>query len=100
MFQQQLSKLNPAWADFLAEMLEVGALDTENPDERRKKGLKANPDGDVDVPDAPYTTFRYPPCPICLENPPQLPDGKRAKVEVDAGGAWSPVSTAGVLKLQ
>jgi NAD-dependent deacetylase sirtuin 4 len=45
-------------------MLASGALDTENPIERRKKGLKANPDGDVDVPDAPYTTFRYPACPV------------------------------------
>ena len=97
-FQQQLSKLNPAWADFLAEMLEAGALDTENPDERRKRGLKTNPDGDVDLPNAPYTTFRYPPCPVCLRSPPLLADGQEAEVETDAGGAWSPSSTAGVLK--
>ncbi|MCJ1254713.1 hypothetical protein MMC24_002529 [Lignoscripta atroalba] len=79
-------------------MLEAGALDTEHPDERRKKGLKTNPDGDVDLPDAPYTTFRYPACPKCLANPPVLADGTRAKVEVDADGAWSTSSTAGVLK--
>ena len=97
-FQQSLSVLNPKWATFLAEMLEAGALDSENPDERRKKGLKTNPDGDVDLPDAPYTTFRYPPCPTCLENPPLLPDGTRSRVEVDSIGAWSPTSTAGVLK--
>ena len=79
-------------------MLEAGALETENPDERRKKGLKTNPDGDVDLPDAPYTTFRYPACPTCLSNPPTLTNGTRAKVEVDSDGAWSPSSTAGVLK--
>lgn len=79
-------------------MLEVGALNTENPDERRKMGLKPNPDGDVDLPNAPYRTFRYPACPTCLENPPQLADGTRSKVEVDDDGAWSPRSTAGVLK--
>lgn len=97
-FQQSLASLNPAWAAFLAEMLEVGALNTENPDERRKMGLKTNPDGDVDLPNAPYSTFRYPACPTCLENPPQLADGTRSKVEVDDDGAWVPVSTAGVLK--
>ncbi|KAL8789245.1 MAG: hypothetical protein Q9195_006891 [Heterodermia aff. obscurata] len=97
-FQQKLSELNPAWASFLAEMLEVGALDTENPDERRKKGLKTNPDGDVDLPDAPYSTFRYPACPVCLGDPPLLADGTRAWVEIDSDGAWSSTSTAGVLK--
>lgn len=79
-------------------MLEVGALDTENPDERRKKGLKTNPDGDVDLPDAPYSTFRYPACLNCLRHPPSLTGGIRAKVEVDIDGAWLPTSNAGVLK--
>lgn len=79
-------------------MLETGALDSEHPDERRQKGLKSNPDGDVDVPNAPYTTFRYPACPTCLENPPVLPDGTRSNVQVDSDGAWSSSSTAGVLK--
>ncbi|KAL9601141.1 MAG: hypothetical protein Q9219_002740 [cf. Caloplaca sp. 3 TL-2023] len=97
-FQQSLSKLNPEWAAFLAEMLEVGALDSENPDERSKKGLKTNPDGDVDVPNAPYTTFRYPACPTCLEKPPRLSDGSQSEVRTDSDGAWSPSSTAGVLK--
>lgn len=97
-FQKSLSDLNPAWAAFLAEMLEVGALDTENPDERRKKGLKTNPDGDVDLPNAPYSTFRYPACPTCLKNPPFLSDGTQAKVETDRDGAWAPTSNAGVLK--
>ena len=97
-FQQDLSALNPTWAAFLQEMLAVGALNSENPDERKAKGLKSNPDGDVDVPNAPYTTFRYPACPTCLANPPSLLDGTRAKVEVDGDGAWSPSSTAGVLK--
>lgn len=92
-FQEDLSLLNPAWAAFLAEMLESGALSTENPDERRRRGLKTNPDGDVDVPGIEYSSFRYPACPRCLSKPPQ---GK--KVEIDADGAWAPTSTAGVLK--
>ena len=101
-FQKSLAALNPAWAAFLEEMLAVGALDSENPAERRAKGLKSNPDGDVDVPDAPYTTFRYPACPTCLADPPMLADNDggriRAKVGVDSDGAWSPTSTAGILK--
>ncbi|KAL8721086.1 MAG: hypothetical protein Q9225_002158 [Loekoesia sp. 1 TL-2023] len=97
-FQQSLSTLNPEWAAFLAEMLETGALDSEHPDERRKRGLKTNPDGDVDVPNAPYTTFRYPACPTCLASPPKLVDGSQSRVQVDSDGAWSPSSTAGVLK--
>ena len=79
-------------------MLATGALDSENPAERSAKGLKSNPDGDVDVPDAPYTTFRYPACPTCLSNPPTLANGIKARVEIDSDGAWSPRSTAGVLK--
>jgi NAD-dependent deacetylase sirtuin 4 len=79
-------------------MLASGALDTENPAERRKKGLKANPDGDVDVPDAPYTTFRYPACPTCLASPPQKPTGRAVRIQTDADGAWDPKSEGGVLK--
>lgn len=97
-FQRSLSDLNPLWAAFLAEMLEAGALDTENPQERSKRGLKTNPDGDVDLPNAQYSSFRYPPCPTCLERPPLLPDGTRSIVETDTDGAWSPASTAGILK--
>ena len=97
-FQSWLSRLNPAWATFLAELLENGALDTENPDERRQKGYRTNPDGDADVPGAPYTTFRYPACPTCLRRAPILPDGSKGRVEVDADGAWSPTSDAGILK--
>jgi NAD-dependent deacetylase sirtuin 4 len=98
-FQAQLARLNPTWAAFLAEMLASGALDTENPAERRKKGLKTNPDGDVDIPDAPYTTFRYPACPTCLENPPQRPGGGGVvNVRTDHDGAWDPASEGGVLK--
>lgn len=97
-FQESLSKLNPAWAAFLAEAIESGALDTENPDERRAKGMKTNPDGDVDLPGAPYSTFRYPACPHCLAKPPIAGDGTQTKVEVDEEGAWNPTSTAGILK--
>ncbi|KAL9613506.1 MAG: hypothetical protein Q9167_001948 [Letrouitia subvulpina] len=97
-FQKNLRNLNPQWAEFLDEMLDAGALDTENPEERRKRGLRTNPDGDVDLPSAPYTTFRYPACPTCLAEPPLLPNGSRARVEIDCDGAWSPRSAAGVLK--
>lgn len=97
-FQTDLATLNPAWAAFLAEMLESGALTTENPDERRRRGLKTNPDGDVDIPGVEYGTFRYPPCPTCLSDPPVGEDGQRKIVETDSDGAWSPRSTAGVLK--
>ncbi|KAI0453270.1 peptidase family C50-domain-containing protein [Xylaria acuta] len=97
-FQNELARLNPAWAAFLQENLASGALDTENPDERRAKGMTTNPDGDVDLPGAPYTTFRYPACPRCLTNPPPTGDGTRATVEVDSDGALTPASTAGILK--
>ncbi|KAJ5222782.1 Sirtuin family [Penicillium citrinum] len=75
-----------------------GALDTDNPDEQRRKGLKLNPDGDVDLAEAPYSTFRYPSCEICLENPPTLKDGTKARVEVEQDGAWMDTSNAGILK--
>lgn len=97
-FQGELARLNPAWAEFLAEVVANGALDTESPEERRAKGMKTNPDGDVDLPGAPYSTFRYPACPTCLAKPPVLADGSQSKVEVDHQGAWEPISTAGILK--
>lgn len=97
-FQDELARLNPAWATFLQEILATGALDTENPEERKRRGMRTNPDGDVDVPDAPYTTFRYPACPRCLSHPPTLAEGARATVEVDADGAWTSTSNAGILK--
>jgi NAD-dependent SIR2 family protein deacetylase len=79
-------------------MVAEGALDTDNPEEQRQKGLKLNPDGDVDLAEAPYSTFRYPSCPTCLENPPTLSDGTKAIVEVERDGALSPGSNAGILK--
>lgn len=97
-FQKSLERLNPTWAEFLERMVAIGALDTDNPEEQRLKGLKLNPDGDVDLPDAPYSTFRYPACPTCLENPPAMTDGTRAFVEAESDGAWSPKSNAGILK--
>ncbi|POR39373.1 NAD-dependent protein deacetylase SIR4 [Tolypocladium paradoxum] len=97
-FQEQLSRLNPRWAHLLREALASGALDTEDPAERRYQGLRTNPDGDVDLPEAPYTTFRYPPCPRCLADPPMKPDGHRHTVRVDSDGAWTLPSTAGILK--
>ena len=97
-FQHELARLNPRWAALLEQAIASGALDTENTEERRFKGIKANPDGDVDLPEAPYTTFRYPPCRKCLSSPPPGPDGQRGVVEVDADGAWAPSSNVGVLK--
>lgn len=97
-FQASLEKLNPAWAEFLARIVAEGALDTDNPEEQRRKGLKLNPDGDVDLAGAQYSTFRYPSCPTCLENPPTLSDGTKAIVEAESDGALSPASNAGILK--
>ncbi|PMD23996.1 DHS-like NAD/FAD-binding domain-containing protein [Hyaloscypha hepaticicola] len=97
-FQESLARLNPAWAAFLTEAVASGALETENPDEKRARGMKTNPDGDVDLPGAPYQTFRYPPCPHCLGNPPISGDGIQTKVEIDQEGAWKSSSTAGILK--
>ncbi|KAL2432223.1 NAD-dependent protein deacylase SIR4 [Exophiala dermatitidis] len=94
-FQAQLAELNPAWNAFLQELLLSGALDTEDPEERRRKGFRTNPDGDADVPGAPYTTFRYPACPHCLKRPPILSDGSKGHVDVDADGAWVPKSVTG-----
>lgn len=95
-FQEDLSRMNPAWAAFLADMLESGALSTEDPTERHRLGLKTNPDGDVDVPGVEYGTFRYPPCPKCLRDSSLAVQGK--KVVTDADGAWSATSNAGILK--
>ncbi|KAI0180392.1 DHS-like NAD/FAD-binding domain-containing protein [Hypoxylon sp. FL1284] len=97
-FQSELVRLNPAWGALLESLVASGALNTEDPEEKRAKGVRVNPDGDFDFPDAPYTTFRYPPCPRCLAEPPLMADGSRATVEVDEDGAWKPTSTAGVLK--
>lgn len=97
-FQKSLERLNPAWAEFLANMVDIGALDTDNPQEQRRKGLKLNPDGDVDLAEAPYSTFRYPSCPTCLEKQPQPKDGTQTRVEVEGDGAWLPTSNAGILK--
>ncbi|KAL2205068.1 putative Sir2 family transcriptional regulator [Sarocladium strictum] len=97
-FQNQLARLNPRWADLLREALASGALNTEDPVEKRFRGLKTNPDGDVDLPDAPYTTFRYPPCPRCLQNPTEAKNGDRHIVKADGEGAWTPPSTGGILK--
>lgn len=97
-FQHELARLNPLWADFLQQVLASGALDTEDPDEREARGMRTNPDGDVDIPGAPYTTFRYPACGHCLAHPPVTPEGARHVVELDADGAWNPASTAGILK--
>ncbi|KAL1837483.1 hypothetical protein VTJ49DRAFT_3744 [Mycothermus thermophilus] len=84
--QGELARLNPRWDEFLRAAVTEGA-----------HAIRTNPDGDAEVPGAPYTTFRYPACPTCLRDPPDA-GGERATVEVDGDGAWSPTSTAGILK--
>lgn len=97
-FQRELARLNPRWDEFLQEALRTGALSSEDPADRRRRGIKTNPDGDVDLPDAPYTTFRYPPCPTCLKKPQVGSDAQRQVVATDADGAWAAPSTGGILK--
>lgn len=98
--QAELARLNPVWDAFLREaVVASGALETEDPPhEKRARGIRMNPDGDVEIPEAPYTTFRYPACLKCLGSPPPRSDGARGTVEVDNDGAWSPTSNAGILK--
>ncbi|EGD97297.1 Sir2 family protein [Trichophyton tonsurans CBS 112818] len=98
-FQETLASLNPAWADFFDQLARSRALETDDVEQQRQRGLKLNPDGDVDLPNAHYSDFRYPACPRCLERPPQRrPDGSAAIVEADADGALAAVSNAGILK--
>ncbi|KAM5458128.1 hypothetical protein MaudCBS49596_000038 [Microsporum audouinii] len=97
-FQESLATLNPVWADFLNRVTESGALNTDDVEQQRQRGLKLNPDGDVDLSNAHYSGFRYPVCPRCLESPPLRPDGSRAVVEADQDGALASPSNAGILK--
>ncbi|KAI5845246.1 DHS-like NAD/FAD-binding domain-containing protein [Morchella snyderi] len=87
-FQKTLARLNPKWADFLQTAIEAGAFSKNN----REESIKTNPDGDVDLPGAPYTKFRYPPCPKCLE---ETPDGT---VLADNDGAHIPKPDDGSMK--
>jgi NAD+-dependent protein deacetylase sirtuin 4 len=84
-------------------MLVSGAPTTEDPVERRTKGLRTNPDGDVEVHGVDYSTFRYPPCPRCLSDLHTgklklLANGDKPRIELDTDGAWMPTSNAGILK--
>jgi len=102
-FQTELSRLNPPWDAFLQEMLASGALTTEDPEARRAKGLRTNPDGDIDVQGVDYGSFRYPACPTCLSDIKagklhSLPNGERARIDLDDDGAWLPTSNAAILK--
>lgn len=102
-FQSELARLNPAWAAFLSEMQSNGALSTEDPRERAAKGLRTNPDGDVELPVAPFHTFRYPACEACVATCGRSDDAMSGteevmRVELDGDGAWTPASTTGVLK--
>ncbi|RKF59630.1 NAD-dependent protein deacylase SIR4 [Erysiphe neolycopersici] len=97
-FQVELEKLNPIWKAFLEDAYKSGAFQIKDPVERKSKGISTNPDGDVDVPGAPYSTFRYPACPNCSKNPPLENDGSRKRIEVDEDGAWKVGGTCGILK--
>ncbi|KAF2399407.1 DHS-like NAD/FAD-binding domain-containing protein [Trichodelitschia bisporula] len=105
-FQTELTRLNPAWAGYMASLPASipgnpeDAPATTNPDGDAELQPSANPDGDVaPAPGAPaYETFRYPSCPSCLASPPLLEDGSRAEIRVDGDGAWMPGSSGGVLK--
>ncbi|KAI1631816.1 SIR2 family histone deacetylase-like protein [Biscogniauxia mediterranea] len=100
-FQDELARLNPAWASFLQKVLASGILDEDisiRNTKARAMGMWVNPDGDLHVEGMSDETFRYPPCPKCLKNPPVLPDGSRAVIRVDADGAFDPTGTAGILK--
>lgn len=80
-FQAALQSLNPTMQSFLKNIIEDPSIP-----------VTRNPDGDIDVPGAPYSTFRYPPCPHCL---------KTHKISTDSDGAMiSPSSgpAAGILK--
>lgn len=83
--QGELERLNPRWCPLLK-------LDD--------KDLKTNADGDVDLRASSlgsdevyeYSTFRYPPCPSCLER-----YGDSEILQVDPDGAWRGGS-AGIVK--
>lgn len=83
--QEELKRLNPKWTRLL----------TFN-----EKELKTNADGDVDLQASlldsgrtyEYSTFRYPPCPACLQ---RFSDSK--VLQIDADGAWKG-GTAGIIK--
>ncbi|KKA26856.1 hypothetical protein TD95_002453 [Thielaviopsis punctulata] len=100
--QDDLARLNPIWAEFLREAVAEGELAVKDilkdSGKLSTRGIKSNPDGDMEIPGAPYQTFRYPPCPRCLESPTKDADGLTHIVRVDADGAWDPASTGGVLK--
>ncbi|KAK1761604.1 hypothetical protein QBC33DRAFT_463074, partial [Phialemonium atrogriseum] len=85
-------------AAFLAEAVALGALDTNDPRDKRQHSIWSNPDRDVNLPNAPYTTFQYLACPSGLANPPVLPDRSKAVVEVDHEGSWKLSSSTGILK--
>jgi NAD-dependent deacetylase sirtuin 4 len=53
MYQQELAARNPKWEAFAQEI----AIKKTKP--------KTNPDGDVDLGDADYSSFNYAPCPNC-----------------------------------
>lgn len=51
--QDQLSALNPEWAEYAHQLEQTG------------KEPRQNPDGDVDLKNRSYDTFKVPECPNC-----------------------------------
>ncbi|KAI5857008.1 DHS-like NAD/FAD-binding domain-containing protein [Tricharina praecox] len=66
-WQAELERLNPLWAGILQD--------------GGGEKLRMNADGDVDLPSADYTQFRYPPCPVCLAED----RGRTVRVDQDGG---------------
>ena len=83
--QQELERLNPRWVP----LLRLG-----------EQELKTNADGDVDLGASflnsgvkyEYGSFRYPPCPACLDR-----YGDSSMLQIDSDGAWKG-GTAGIIK--
>lgn len=96
-FQKALAGLNPLWAEFLRSATEAD-ISHDNTFRKASAGIRTNPDGDVDLPGAPYTEFRYPPCQKCLEsnNVRVLVDNDGAHIPGEGAGAAA--TTSGVVK--
>jgi NAD-dependent deacetylase sirtuin 4 len=86
-FQSAAATLNPSWADLLSNLLESGALTTDDPQVQAARGLRTNPDGDVDLPGLRYADFKYPACPRCVDE---------GRAQADDKGGW--LAGGGVLK--
>lgn len=71
----------------MSNLLESGALTTDDRQVQAARGLRTNPDGDVEIPGLQYSDFKYPACPRCAEE---------GRAKVDEEGTW--LAGGGVLK--